>query len=585
MVLGTLTGVASVAASSGGAATGAASAAATIPGFEGGVVYAPQGSVAELRVSLADGGNATLSVSNERGNYSATLTVGDDGDGTATIRLNTYDGTYRAADSDSVTVRSASGGTGPLAVGTYEALVCGGARANCGREAAAAKTVLTVANRNTDGLRTWVAPASADLSNATEIEVARSSGTLTRSDVVARNDTLVLELRASGLEGAIAAQDGANATARFAAFLENGPASLVVHDFPGTEQETAYLDVTDPSAVTFVPDPGNFSYYVVADLRNASVTDGRGGDPANNEGLRDDHRANFTLAAASPLTADGRETAAAEFRIEEPDAALDTPPNSDRVYLAPGPNRTLTGTTTLAPGSSVTVEVRQDDGGFRRTETVRVRNRTDGPAGVFAATVNLSGVREGTDLDVAVRSADGSRLTEPYADVEVVARTTDLNLSRRAVTDGGVRVARATLSHGGYVAIHRGSADGAVVARSGRLAPGESFGGVVRFDAELDRNATLVAVAHADGPGDALGRAYAENGSVVTDSVEFTVEPTAGTTAAGRRNDGTTTERTATTKSHTATTADTGTGVPGFGLGTGLVALLSGLAVARSKAL
>jgi PGF-CTERM protein len=439
-----------------------------------------------------------------------------------------------------------------------------------------------------DGLRTWVAPRSTDLSNLSAIQAARASGNLTRSNVVAENDTLVLELRASGLAGAIAAEDGQNVTARFFAFLERGGVSMAVPDRPGPEQEYAYLDVTNASAVSVVADSRNGSYYLVVDLPDARIADEDGGVPANNRGLAGEYEANVTLTANSTLTADGQQTATTVFDISDEEADLDTPGGTDRRYLAPRPNQTISGLTTLAPGHRVTVEVRVPDG-EARSKTVRVRNATES-AGRFAAVFDFGDVAPGANVSIAVRSG-GRPLLSVYpdghgVDGSVVAFDATVNLTDRGLTEQGVLVENAVLSHGGYLAVHRGSADGEVITRSEFLTPGEEFGQFVDFGPALESNTTLVVVAHRSGPGDTLGEPYTENGSVVADSVAFTVERETTTTTTRKRTATAVSSTThETSVSHTADTTRTeieGT-VPGFGVGTALVALLAGLALGRRR--
>lgn len=436
------------------------------------------------------------------------------------------------------------------------------------------------------GLQTWTAPESADLSNLRDLRKAEASGNLTRSEVVARNDTLVLELRASGLESAIAAEEGPNATARFFSFLNRSGVSLTVYDLPGPQRERAYLDVTDHSAASVVPDAQNDSYYLAVETSEANVTDGDGGSPASDRRLWGGQVANFTVENSSALTASGRETVTTEFRISDAEASLDAPEDTDRLLLAPESNQTISGGTTLAPGHRVTVEVRGPDGEVR-SETVPVRNGTE-TAGRFAADFDLRGVSSGANVDIWLGHGGDSLLGYPHEGT-VTASVRDLDasvtLTDRGLTEQGVLVENATLSHGGYLVVYRGSADGDALTRSQYLAPGEEFGQFVDFGGALDANATLVAVAHRDGPGDALGEPYTENGTVIADSVEFTVE--SETTTAEGWAATTETTRTA-TDSTTATTETPRTpypqeGVPGFGVGAALVGLLASLGLARRK--
>ncbi|UPV99135.1 hypothetical protein M0R88_11420 [Halorussus gelatinilyticus] len=559
---------------------------ATQVAFTDNVVSEQRGDVAEIGVAFEDGDTATVRIGSEA-SHVATVTVRDrDGDGRALLRLNTYDGSVAASDGDATTVRSRSNVTTPLATGTYDLALWSGNDTDGDQRSVA---TLSLSERSTDNLFARAAPSSADLSNLSEVNAALRSDNLTRSGVLVRNGTLVLELLASGLTGAVAAQDGRNVTERFVRFLEQENASLTVYDVPGTEQERAYLDLTNESAVTVVRDARNDSYYVVAELDEVAMTDGDDGDPANNHRGWGDHRANFSLAADSSLTTDGRETATAEFEVDEAEATLSTPPETDKVYLAPAPNQTVWGTTTLAPGSRVAVRIRDGDG-LRRSETVRVENRTDAPGGSFAANFDLGEVAPETELGVTVRAAGESSLTHgEETDGVVLESNAALNLTGREPTDQGVGVSYATLSHGGYVAVHRGSADGPVVGRSSRLAPGEAFSHAIELGSKSGGDATLVAVAHRAEPGDELGRPYTENGNVVAEAVERTGATTTDDETATVRTTATATTRTTETTVESTPTAGPSaeTGIPGFGVGAAtvgaLVALLAGLALARRE--
>lgn len=538
-----------------------------------------RGDVAEIGVRFSDAEVATVRVGSGS-NHIVTATVRDtDDDGRANLRLNTYDGSVAVSDGDAIAVHRLSNVTTPLDVGKYDLDLW---KENGTDGERWAVGTLVVSERSTDSLRTWVAPESADLSAPSAIHAARSSGNLTRSDTVAENDTLVLELRAAGLEGVIAAQDGRNATIRFFEFLKSENASLVVYDVPDPEQKRAYLNLTDPSAVTAVSDPRNDTYYLAVEPRNLRVTDDDGGKPTNNRKIWGWQRANFTLSGESILTTDGRETATIEFEIRDAEASLDTPDEIGRAYFAPRPNQSISGVTNLAPGHHVTVDVRGPDGDVR-SKTIRVRNATETP-GRFATTFDLRDVPAGTNVSIVVRS-DGRSLLRTYPNYDeavsgyVLAIDATVNLTDRGLTEQGVLVENAVLSHGGYLAVHRGSADGEVITRSEFLAPGEEFGQFVDFGGALDSNATLVVVAHRDGPDDALGEPYTENGSVVADSIEFTVEQETTTSVSTERR---TTTATDATTVETRTPSPNGD-VPGFDVGATLVALLAGVLIARKS--
>lgn len=551
------------------------------------------GDVVEIGISLSDTDAATVRVASEETNYSAVVSL-EDGDADGKVRLlwNTDDASYEAQNpDDEVTVREAANVSDPLAVGTYDlaAVVGSGTEANPTDRAA-----LELEERSTRDLRTWVAPQSADLSNLSAVDAAKASGNLTRSDAVTKNDALVLELRASGLEGALAARSGSNATERFFDLLEEDAAELRVEQRnPSPELRTAEINLAEFDSTRVVADPANDSYYVVADLRKVNVT--RGNRDAE---IRRGHEyeANFSLAASSALTANGTESVLTNFTVVEPAAELATD-GANREFVEPAPNRTLHGSTSLPPGSAVTVELESEDGARRFSETVRVRNGSNG-VGEFAASFDFSGVPEGTNFTADVHAENYPELDFDATAIVVSEPSAAVEIS--TVESTGVSI-DARLSHGGFVAVQRGSADGDLLGYSRYLDADSDETSYLSFDPDLESNASLVAVAYRDTDRDGefdpeADEPYATEGSVVADEVAFAVEETTATatTTGATANptdrettdapmpDGTTASPSPDAEGET-TDAGAESEIPRFGVGAAVVALLALASLARRR--
>ncbi|MFC4553117.1 MULTISPECIES: PGF-CTERM sorting domain-containing protein [Halorussus] len=275
-----------------------------------GIAHEQRGDVAAIGVRLSGTDAATVRVGSPDERHLATVTVHDEnGDGRATLRFNTYDGTFEARGEDAVSVRERSNASTPVASDDYDLELWAG---NATGAEVTSVGQLVVSERSTHDLRTFVAPGSANLSNLTAVNAAMDAGNLTRSDAVTLDDTLVLELRASGLDGAVAAQNGSNVTAGFLSFLGGGVAELRIEQTnPMTEVRKAEIHL-EPGDAGVVADAKNDSYYAVVDLSDANVT--RGARAAE---LRAGHeyRANFTLAGSSVLAADGRESVVTNFTV------------------------------------------------------------------------------------------------------------------------------------------------------------------------------------------------------------------------------------------------------------------------------
>jgi len=539
-----------------------------------------RGDVVEIDVRFSDAEVATVRVGSGS-DHIATATVRDtDDDGRAKLRLNTYDGSVAASDGDAVAVRNRSNITTPFAAGQYDLDLWKG-NGTDGEQSALG--TLVIRERSTDHLQTWVAPESADLTDLRDLREAKVSGNLTQSPVVSERDTLVFELHTSGLEGTLAAQDGQNVSTRFFAAFDGSIGSVRVrHRTPGTSQQPAILDVRNHTATTVVPDPANDTYYLVVDLPTASM-EGLDGGQLRSWNLRTgEYRATVALSTPSEFS-EVNESVTAEFTVTYPKADFDTPRGTRRMFLAPVSNRTVAGTTSLAPGIDLTVRIHDDIGNVLRSETIAVQNGTS-ERNWFTAVFDFSKFEAVRNVTVTVRVADGPMLHGSRTGQEgmpgvVAATSASVNLTDSGLTEESVLVENAVLSHGGYLAVHRGSPDGEVLARSQYLAPGEEFDQLLDFDATLESNTTLVAVAHRGSPDDALGEPYTENGSVVADSVAYILATDIETTT----ENATTTVRTTTDATTTPATDSEGT-IPGFGIRATSIALLVGVLVAGTVA-
>jgi hypothetical protein len=441
-------------------------------------------------------------------------------------------------------------------------------------------------------LNTWVAPSSADLSNRSTVVAAAKSGNLNRSETVTPNDTLVLELRASGLEGVLDGQNGSNATERFFGLLEDPAFELRIEQRnPPPSLATAEIHLAEYDSTRVVTDPVNDSYYLVVDPAATNVT--RGTREAE---LRpgQEYEANFSLAGSSALAANGTESATTNFVVVEPAAELSTA-GAEREFAVPAPNQTISGTTTLPPGSEVTVELRLADGDRRFAETVRVQYDSDG-VGRFGTAFDFSDVPDGTNLTADVRAESYPDLGFDATHVVVAEPTARAEIG--TVTANGVSL-DATLSHGGFVAVHRDSPDGELLGYSHLLDPEADESAYVNFVPDLESNATLVAVAYRDADRDGefdpeVDEPYVSGDSAVAEAVEFTVETT---TTAESTDEGTTTIPSTTLPTTDAPMPDETTGnsagettdpendglVPGFGMGISVFALLVGLLFAKKR--
>lgn len=489
-----------------------------------------RGDVVEFTV-LLDGADAATIRIDGGPDYAATVTVRDQsGDGRVALSFNTFlvgtgdPSAFSAAGEDRVTVDNRTTTAGPLRAGTYDLAVAAGTDANASVDDVA---ILDLRERSTDDLLVWtgIDPDPEKLADLDAIRKAKRTGTLARHDRLTKRDVLVLELRASGLSGALAAQDGPNATARFSELLD-GPAvafgrsedgiALSAMESPSSvdvQQEPIILDLSAPRAITVVPDVANDTYYVVVDLEAAQV-----GEAAHNElEAGDGFDVRFVVGNESTLANGTWEVARTRFGLIERDASITS---NVPLYLDPKPNRTVAGRTNVPPGYSVTVEVRAvGDVEFHREKTVPV-----GSDGRFEATFDFSAVPVGTPFEIQVRFR-GRELLDRPADGEVRVVRADVEVLD-AKRDGFVvtRV-NATLDAGGFVVLHGNSTDGQILGHTEYLGPGTHENVTVLGTQSHADVEELVVVLYRDGNDDRrFDRGdfpYLDDGSPVTATAEI----------------------------------------------------------------
>lgn len=196
--------------------------------------------------------------------------------------------------------------------------------------------------------------------------------------------------------------------------------------------------------------------------------------------------------AVAPATTEGLAAAA-------PDAggsSFDAP--EGLLFVDHSDDARITGWSTWAPGSELTVVLRSSDA---PTPFVRRARAEVGSYGRWAVTVNLSAVAVGQRFTATVgrgdRVEDTVRGKVGFPPAAVVFPDQRARTGPTTVT-----VRSADLSLGGFVAIHEDEPAGPIIGVSRYLPPGNHRDVVVRLHERPTGDATLVAMAHRDTDGD-----------------------------------------------------------------------------------
>ena len=332
----------------------------------------------------------------------ATTLPDDGGDvfGTAPVEGNasrTPDAVVAAAAGDLAT---ASAGLDP---GEYDLSVRPGPNASA---AATGVGTLVLRQPSPQQLDTLVAPANATFSTPAEASAAAEAGRLTDAAGVATGDLVVHRIVAPGLAGALADAPG-NDTESF--FRLAGRESGARYGLNVTQRARDAGGNADPyrlrlnnTTARVVADAANDTYFVVYRSDGPAAVPWNGTaetGPADPEApaAGDSLTAEFTVHPDTPFAdlerTDRRVTANHSVVAARIDAVAP-------IVVTNATNQSVTGRTTLAPGSAFDLRIRSN--GTDR-EFLRTARATVGPGGGWNATVDFDALRVGDAF--TVRSA------------------------------------------------------------------------------------------------------------------------------------------------------------------------------------
>jgi PGF-CTERM protein/surface glycoprotein (TIGR04207 family) len=316
-------------------------------------VEVDQGDVAEITVNFEDGADtATLVIGNEeQSGYQANITVYDDsGDGQVTVRFNTYtagmSGTVvtTANSDDDVNLDSETSLTSILETGGYDLTVVKGDTTveSAFTTSDADFGSVLIAERSTDSMQLWTAPGSAGADGVFD-------ATLTQDTTIASGDWVVHQISASGLAGHIEAHGG------FEEAIGHG-LNVSLKQTGGVPANTKAKTLNhsasmDANAVAFWADAENDTYYIAVDTESA-VFD-RGDKTGLSAQSGEEYTATFTVDD-SKLVGDEAESVEGTFDVVTPSTSLDSTP----VTVEAAENQSIAGSSTLAPGTEISVTVK-----------------------------------------------------------------------------------------------------------------------------------------------------------------------------------------------------------------------------------
>lgn len=331
-----------------------------------------------------------------------------------------------------------------------------------------------------------------DLRSVESLRAARSRGELVRSrfrngegssrPAFVPGDVLVVRIESERLATALLARNGSTPTERYLDYVNRTDARLQILQTPRTTtpERQRQRVLANESRIRVLAE--NDTRWLLLDTGNLTV--GYGDDASPHEDEIHGGRA-FGVWFDFSTTVEGLPPVENRPRVAVVPAAVEfgATPGHDRVYLSPSTNATLRLSSTLAPGTAVTVRAHLPDRTAERRVVLRGQNRT-----TATARFDLSVYEDGRSFRLTAVWR-GERVGETTGVVDVPNAT--LRVGERDPWDAVVTVT-ANLSRGGTVVLR--STDGSVRYDSTTVEPRSTETRVLYLPATELSNRTRFAV-------------------------------------------------------------------------------------------
>ncbi|WP_328763855.1 BGTF surface domain-containing protein [Haloarcula salinisoli] len=398
--------------------------------FGDNVFVEQRGDIANITVEMSNTDEATIQIGQDSNGYAAVAEVTDDDeDGVAYVEFNTFTaGHYderaeviTGGDEDTdVTVTSSSNLTGNgyyggdiLDATSYDMFVTEGFVSSVDSDNADARATLQLSEASVDSTQIWTAPEDIydDLADEDAEDIGAYTGTnLTQTDTVAAGDTVVVQVQASGLEGALENRGGIlstdSATDIYGTISEQNentiPAGLKFESepIPNVDEPAVNISQLGSNNYSVVYDEANDQHFVVVD--STAMVDAFENTSAYTFDDGDLFTANFTAYENSDLV-DDDVSVTGDFNVEDAEAELDTN-EDDEIVLQAASGQEVTGETNLAPGTELELELDSDTSGdpfVKRPEAVVQED------GTFTAVADFSENSAGSEFTASIIAVSG----------------------------------------------------------------------------------------------------------------------------------------------------------------------------------
>ncbi len=409
--------------------------------FAQNVVTDQRGDVVAIPITLSNTDEATVTIGTEDQGYQANVTVEDGNDDGEVILLwdssqstsTSVNAVFDVDDGDDDILTGSDGQTEItettstlIDAGDYDLEVRTGTVAT--EDNADNVGTLVLEEGSVQTVATWTAPNSESFSDLDDVAEALEDGNITQDDQIAFGDKVVVQIVASGLEGQTGAQG--DETPNFFGSDYGESYQLVINQTnPGPNRDPKTLNVTDAEVIA---DGDNDTYFVVFNSENIDAEretsdDGLWTGTGTAVDTEDDdaYQVEFKMigeddvpSGATALVEDNS-SMTAEYQNVEATHDFD----ADPANVTNAEAQMISGSSTVAPGSELTVRVKSDGDTqprFLKTGTAFVQAN-----GTWSAEFDFSEQNVG---DTFVVTVSGGVADEEEIDgnvVEAVEETTE----------------------------------------------------------------------------------------------------------------------------------------------------------------
>jgi hypothetical protein len=366
-----------------------------------GVTREHAGDVAHIDLELVDTDEATMTIGSRDDGYYANLHLTDgDGDGEVTVAFNSYTAGASQADrpvwavdpADSVELVAEGGAfqtddpaEDTLDPGEYSVNASGGHYSyetadSPGREISTV-SLLHLEERTAGNVTIWRAPGHVDVGSLSASDLQdRTAPLLTDADTIATQDLLLVELNTTGVAGQLANAETESERLAILTQKDRGLSLTAKQTNPAAGDDAHEIDF-EATTTAVVTDPKNDTYYILRPVQDEDATGSSAVEPGN------EYAVNHSLSGDSDFTGTPPRTAPA-FEIVETDVSI--PAGNQTLDLRPTSGQALTGQTTIAPGSTITLNLSGEGGNQIHSAETTVEQTEMNGAATFGTAVDLS---------------------------------------------------------------------------------------------------------------------------------------------------------------------------------------------------